>query len=50
VGYSLNVATWRTLADGFFDSLLGGEDVVTLQEFRIQRLPEDDSARDPEEG
>jgi len=36
--YSLDVDTWRDLADGFFDSLLGGEDAVTLQEFRIERL------------
>ena len=36
--YSLEVSGWRELADGFFDSLLGGQDTVTLQNFRIDRL------------
>lgn len=36
--YRLDVDRWRGLADGFFDSLLGGEDSVTLQNFRIERL------------
>jgi DNA-binding transcriptional ArsR family regulator len=36
--YRLNVATWRSFGDGFFDQLLGGLDEVRLQHFRIQRL------------
>ena len=39
VFYQLQVATWRQVGDGFFDRLLGGADVVTLQNFRIERLP-----------
>lgn len=37
--YSINISAWRGLADGFFDSLLGGQDAVTLQNFRVERLP-----------
>lgn len=36
--YAIDVSTWRELADGFFDSLLGGEDSVTLRSVRIERL------------
>ena len=43
VVYRLNVAAWRLVADGFFDHLVGGGDAVTLQNFRIERLP----PRDP---
>jgi len=38
VVYQLNVPVWRQVGDGFFDHLLGGEDVVTLQNFRVERL------------
>ena len=38
VVYQLNLAAWRQVADGFFDHLLGGEDAVTLQYFRVERL------------
>ena len=46
VVYQLNVPVWRQVADGFFDHLLGGEDVVTLQNVRVERLTEP-SARAP---
>ncbi len=39
VVYQLNVPVWRQVGDGFFDHLLGGEDAVTLQNFRVERLP-----------
>lgn len=39
VVYQLNVPVWRQVADGFFDHLLQGEDAVTLQNFRVERLP-----------
>jgi DNA-binding transcriptional ArsR family regulator len=39
VVYQLNVPVWRRVADGFFDHLLGGADVVTLQNVRVERLP-----------
>lgn len=39
VVYRLNVPVWRRVADGFFDHLLQGEDAVTLQNFRVERLP-----------
>lgn len=39
VVYRLNVEVWRRIGDGFFDQLLGGQEVATLQHFRIQRLP-----------
>ena len=39
VVYQLNVSVWRQVADGFFDHLLQGEDAVTLQNFRVERLP-----------
>ena len=38
VVYQLNVPVWRQVADGFFDHLLGGDDRVTLQNFRVERL------------
>ena len=38
VSYQLNVPVWRRVADGFFDHLLGGENAVTLQNVRIERL------------
>lgn len=50
VVYQLNVPMWRRVADGFFDHLLQGEDTVTLQNFRIERLPAPDpstAARTP---
>jgi ArsR family transcriptional regulator len=37
VVYQLNLPAWRLAADGFFDQLLGGEDAVTLQYFRVER-------------
>lgn len=40
VVYQLNLPVWRRVADGFFDHLLQGEDAVTLQNFRVERLPE----------
>jgi DNA-binding transcriptional ArsR family regulator len=40
VVYQLNVPVWRRVADGFFDHLVGGADAVTLQNFRVERLPE----------
>jgi ArsR family transcriptional regulator len=40
VVYQLNVPVWRQVADGFFDHLVGGADAVTLQNFRVERLPE----------
>ena len=40
VVYQLHVPTWRRVGDGFFDRLLGGADAVTLQNFRVERLPE----------
>lgn len=40
VVYRLEVGRWRSVADGFFDSLLGGSDSVTLQNVRIERLPD----------
>jgi DNA-binding transcriptional ArsR family regulator len=45
VVYRLNVPVWREVADGFFDQLLGGADEVTLQHFRVARLP--GGAREP---
>ncbi len=45
VVYQLNVPVWRRVADGFFDHLLAGENVVTLQNVRVERLPE--AARAP---
>lgn len=44
VVYQLNVPVWRRVADGFFDHLLAGEDAVTLQNFRVERLPEPGAA------
>jgi len=44
--YSLNIPVWRKLADGFFDSLLGGADSVTLQEFRVERRTAADGSAD----
>lgn len=40
VVYRINVLAWKTLGDGFFDQLLGGQDAVTLQHFRIERVRE----------
>lgn len=37
--YAINIPMWTGLANGFFDYLLEGEDVVRLQTFRIQRVP-----------
>ncbi|MBA3346734.1 MAG: winged helix-turn-helix transcriptional regulator [Gemmatimonadales bacterium] len=37
--YRINVPVWRTLGDGFFDQLLGGQHEVMLQHFQIRRLP-----------
>lgn len=42
VVYQLNVPVWRQVADGFFDRLLAGADAVTLQNFRVERLPRSD--------
>lgn len=36
--YSINIPAWQGLANGFFDSLLGGQDSVRLQNFVIQRV------------
>lgn len=36
--YRINTAAWTRLAHGFFDTLLEGEDEVTLQDFSIRRL------------
>lgn len=38
--YRIDVSTWRELSNGFFDSLLGGDDAVTLRNIRIERLPD----------
>jgi len=35
--YRIDVPTWEELSDGFFDSLLGGQDSVTLRNIRIER-------------
>jgi DNA-binding transcriptional ArsR family regulator len=42
VVYRLNVPVWRQVADGFFDQLLAGANEVTLQHFRLSRLPPGD--------
>ena len=47
VVYRLNVVAWRLVADGFFDHLVGGGDAVTLQNFRIERLPPRDAPAPP---
>ncbi|MBI3790641.1 MAG: winged helix-turn-helix transcriptional regulator [Gemmatimonadetes bacterium] len=39
VNYRLNVEVWRRIGDGFFDQLLAGADVATLQHVRIERNP-----------
>jgi ArsR family transcriptional regulator len=39
VHYGLAVGVWRRIGDGFFDQLLGGADVATLQHVRIERTP-----------
>lgn len=41
VRYRLDVPTWKALADGFFDKLLEGQDVVRLQNFLVARVPEE---------
>jgi ArsR family transcriptional regulator, zinc-responsive transcriptional repressor len=38
--YSLNIGSWRLLADGFFDHLLAGQDQVRLQNFLVRREPD----------
>ncbi len=38
VVYRVNVPAWKALGDGFFDQLLGGQDAVVLQHFRIERI------------
>lgn len=36
--YRINLPVWRAVGDGFFDQLLGGQNRVDLQHFRIERL------------
>lgn len=40
VVYRIRIEAWRRIADGFFDSLLSGQNTVTLQNFRVTRLAE----------
>jgi len=37
VVYGINVALWGSVANGFFDHLAGGEDVVRLRGFELRR-------------
>lgn len=50
VRYRLDLSTWKGLADGFFDKLLEGQDVVRLQNFLVARVPEDGEASEPDRG